>query len=171
MVKSTKESQLRAATRRGDVEEAERLLKAGAKIDARTEIGFNSDGNSALDIAVADRKPEIAELLLERGADPNQPDGRGRFPLDEAIKNGDLNLVAILIKRGASAVGMADSMLTLLHSAARHGRLKMCRILVEGEGGVDINAKTKGGATPLAVAVANKRTRVVRYLRSKGAVE
>ena len=45
---------------------------------------------------------ELCELLLDRGADPNLPQGGGEFrAIDAARQNGDDRLERLLAERGA----------------------------------------------------------------------
>ena len=57
---------------------------------------------------------------------------------------------------------------TPLIVAARDGRLKVCRFLVE-KCKADINKVDKGGDTPLDWAIKRSNTEVIAYLKSKNA--
>jgi Ankyrin repeats (3 copies) len=59
---------LMAAAFSGNVEAARILLDSGAAIEAKT--GF---GKTAMDVALAARKPQVAELLVSRGAKSTAP--------------------------------------------------------------------------------------------------
>ncbi|MBN9414142.1 hypothetical protein ABS71_15700 [bacterium SCN 62-11] len=68
---------------------AERLLEAGALVDARYAgdgyFGI-APGSTALHVAAWRSRPALVELLLSRGADANALDGHGRTPLQLAVK-------------------------------------------------------------------------------------
>ena len=83
------------ATRVGDVESAQLLLKAGA--DANES---QPDGVSALVLAAHSGNGPVAAVLLEHGADPNAFGG-GYTALHAAILRSDVNLVKALLARGA----------------------------------------------------------------------
>lgn len=55
-------------------------------IRALENVDFQDDeGTSYLHIAALGHKLEAITLLLEKGADPNRPDKRGRFPILYAL--------------------------------------------------------------------------------------
>ena len=84
--------------RQGELEKIEDIGKAmpeGYFMKMRS-----SAGNSALDEAIAARRPEIVKYLLRNnGADPNQ-DGR-EMPIIRAIYKRDIPMVSLLIEAGA----------------------------------------------------------------------
>lgn len=124
-------SPLYIAARRGDVEIVEILIASGADLDAtdpsgrtalvaaltrrnhdvvRTLIAAGADVNLAERspgrgplMLVIDEAPSSLSmtLLLEAGADINQPDGRGETPLAAAAFMGETEAAAVLIANGA----------------------------------------------------------------------
>ena len=84
------------AARVGDVESAKLLLKAGA--DANDS---QPDGVSALVLSAHSGNGNVAALLLEHAADPNAV-GSGYAALHAAVLRSDLNLVKVLLARGAN---------------------------------------------------------------------
>lgn len=58
-------------------------------------------GKTALHLAACEKSPEMVQLLLERGADPNAQDAEGRTPLHEAALWGRLQSVKALLRFGA----------------------------------------------------------------------
>lgn len=59
---------------------------------------------TALDLASRSGHLEIAELLLERGANANVRNGYGRTPRQEALAWGNGRIAELLLKHGASQV-------------------------------------------------------------------
>lgn len=72
------------------------LLKKGADINAK-----NSDGESALYLAVKKQEGTLALWLLERGADANTRDQKGRLVLHLAAARNNPTLVKALMEKGA----------------------------------------------------------------------
>ncbi len=83
------------AARHDDDGSARLLLDAGADVNDAA-----ADGTSALDVAAMSGHGRLAELLLERGADPNAT-GAGYGPLHAAVLRADAGLVRALLARGA----------------------------------------------------------------------
>ena len=57
---------------------------------------------------------------------------------------------------------------TLLHIAARSGHLNMCKLLLAK--GAKVNAKSLNGHTALDMAIAQRKTKVITYLKTRGGV-
>ncbi len=117
---------------RGDIETARLLLERGAAYDlviaaalgdlknVRTLLDDDlkrieearPNGKRALSSAVEYGHEEIVRLLLERGADPNWPEGanapRGAA-LHTAARSGDQPMVELLLEHGADPNGYIDS--------------------------------------------------------------
>ncbi|NWS40888.1 CDN2B inhibitor, partial [Probosciger aterrimus] len=85
-----------SAAARGDLEEVRRLLDGGADPNAT-----NSFGRTPLQVMMLG-SPRVAELLLQRGADPNRPDpSTGCLPAHDAARAGFLETLAVLHRAGA----------------------------------------------------------------------
>ena len=69
--------------------------------DSPNEEHFQISGKTALHFAACEKYPQILELLLQRGANPNAADVNGRVPLTEAALWGRLENVQVLLKHGA----------------------------------------------------------------------
>jgi ankyrin repeat protein len=67
--------------------------------------------------ALQEGRLEAAQLLLERGADPNALDGSGRTPFGWALQEGRLDIVQLLLKRGENVDIRDKSHRTPLHWA------------------------------------------------------
>lgn len=115
----------------GHPETVEALLDAGADVWA---VSRNAEGNLAINAAAAgpraDRRPDIARLLIARGS---PVDGRGspagHTPLHEAAFNGDLALARLLLERGADRSLQTPEGETPLDIAAKHNRADVVRLL------------------------------------------
>jgi uncharacterized protein len=74
------------------------LLAAGADLHA---VSRNDNANTPLHAAVAGKRLEMVQLLIEAGADVNAQDGRGWTPLNLAAHEGPADLVNALLAAGA----------------------------------------------------------------------
>lgn len=88
--------------------------------------------------------------------------------LDAAIKAGPLQILKLLIKKGAD-VNKRDEhwKMAALHFAIMVGNRKACRILVEA--GADINLRGGDGNTPLHIAALEDQFELVKWLVESGA--
>jgi uncharacterized protein len=84
----------------GTPEAAAALLEQGADPGAVAE---NEMRVQPLHSAAAVDANETARLLLDAGADPNAQQQGGFRPIDAAVQNGNDELYALLVERGAEA--------------------------------------------------------------------
>jgi ankyrin repeat protein len=116
------------AALRNDVGSAEMLLYAGANVKASTRIG----SHTPLALASRNGHGEMVKILLEAGADANQPTGSGATPLMLAAASGSVQALKALLERGA-AVDARESLRgeTALMFAAAYGRTEAVRLLLQ----------------------------------------
>jgi ankyrin repeat protein len=142
--------------RRGVLECAGTLLRAGASPNPVV-----AEGGPALFQALAHaRNPELAELLLEAGAQP----GDGGTPVHVHTHFPHL-LEALdwLIERGTNLDAQADpDASTALHMAVRNGYLRVIRFLLER--GADPGLKDANGRTALDLAREQGRAPLIAAL-------
>ncbi|XP_048360684.1 cyclin-dependent kinase 4 inhibitor B-like [Sphaerodactylus townsendi] len=88
--------QLATAAARGDLEEMRRLLDSGVDPNA-----VNSFGRTPIQVMMMG-SPSVAELLLQRGANPNWPDPHtGSLPVHDTAREGFLDTLQVLCRGGA----------------------------------------------------------------------
>ncbi|MBC8010145.1 MAG: ankyrin repeat domain-containing protein [Burkholderiales bacterium] len=145
-----------------------RELVAGGEVSLAT---LGGKGRTLLTEAVHSRRPDMADLLLELGSDPEQTDKDGGTLLHAttAWDYGSINLFrARLIARGVALDHADHAGLTPLMKAARHGAdWSGLRQLVEA--GADLAAKDAKGRTALDLALQSGRGGATRYLLSVNA--
>ncbi len=91
------QAQLWSAARAGATDRAERALRHGARLD-----GADTNGDTALVIAISNRQESMAVWLLGRGADPDLADRTGNGPLHLAARRGMAEATRHLIEAGAT---------------------------------------------------------------------
>lgn len=93
---------------------------------------------------------EMTELLLENGAWVNavpDDDDHGKSPLMMAVESGNVNLVCLLLARGAKVnAAVAATLVTALHLACKRGDIETTQELVRY--GAKTAARTKDMRTP-----------------------
>ncbi|CAB1319924.1 unnamed protein product, partial [Coregonus sp. 'balchen'] len=72
---------------------------------------------------------EVAEYLLEHGADVNAQDKGGLIPLHNAASYGHVDIAALLIKFSTCVNATDKWAFTPLHEAAQKGRTQLCALL------------------------------------------
>jgi ankyrin repeat protein len=124
------------AVRNDDLETANRLLKAGARIDAATRYGV-----TPLYLACANGSAPMIDTLLRAGAGANTANPGGETALMTAARTGKVDAVKLLLDRGAaidakeSVRGQTALMWATLENHADTVKLLLAR-------GADINAQT-----------------------------
>ena len=133
---------------------AEALLAAGA------------DASRRLHLAAAAGQQELADKLLDTGADVNAESSSGT-PLMLAAARDNVPLVEHLLRRGADVNVAPRQGLTALFMAAAVGvGLPCVRALIAG--GADVNARALGSFTPLHVAAEGGKVELAQALLEVG---
>uniref|UniRef100_A0A182MSV2 Poly [ADP-ribose] polymerase n=1 Tax=Anopheles culicifacies TaxID=139723 RepID=A0A182MSV2_9DIPT len=136
------------AAKKGNLARVQRLVSPD-NINCRDAQGRNS---TPLHLAAGYNNLEVAEYLLEHGADVNAQDKGGLIPLHNASSYGHLDIAALLIKHN-TVVNATDKWgYTPLHEAAQKGRTQLCSLLLAH--GADPFMKNQEGQTSLDLATA-----------------
>jgi len=136
---------LHCAAIRGAVDMLRLLLSHGAPIDAQMK-----SGETPLSIAIRFGYTDAALALLERGA-ALLPSADGTTPLHLAALGSDLELICVLLARGANVNAFDRTGMTPLHKAAdeHEQRVEVLSLLLIA--GADPEARSRSGRTPFDV--------------------
>lgn len=129
----------------GQTKAAASLLEHGAEINAmsRSTKPFVPQ-NTALHAALAGRNWDVAELLVDRGADVNSIDNRGLAPLHNAVFGGNAQVVALLLIKGAEVNVRDQQGRSPLSLAVEKGHAEVADLLRQ-HGAVDLPGNQTGG--------------------------
>ncbi|EEU36866.1 uncharacterized protein NECHADRAFT_28151, partial [Fusarium vanettenii 77-13-4] len=110
----------------------------------------NSEGCTALHIAVKHLRISMVEAILKAKADVNAQDSRGRTPLYLAVWSVQEDVVKMLLSSGAdpnipSIYGTTLHCWSALHIAAQEGNLSALKTLLRY--GAEVDLKDKHGMT------------------------
>ena len=169
------------------------LIGAGADTEARTEgrAGDTDPGETPLHYAASSDDADVAEALIEGGADIEAPDGSIGAPLDNAVGYGCWHVARLLVTRGArvdkawhaAALGMLGRLEAILADdppaevvsqafwhACAGGQRRAAEYLLSR--GADLNWEPHyAHATPLDAAggLSTQQENVLGWLRGLGA--
>ncbi|XP_029212832.2 poly [ADP-ribose] polymerase tankyrase-1-like [Acropora muricata] len=124
-------------------------LSTPENINCRDTQGRNS---TPLHLAAGYNHFEVAEHLLENGADVNAQDKGGLIPLHNASSYGHVDIASLLIKHNTDVNATDRWLFTPLHEAAQKGRTQLCALLLAH--GADPTMKNQEGQTALDLATA-----------------
>ncbi len=120
------------AIRSGNADTIRRRLKLGMQADVTQGV----DGYTALHIAALRGADDVAEALLQRGADPNRRTTKGNGPLESAAYGGNSALMKRLVDAGANVSTTGAGL--ALASAIRRKHFDAALVLIVA--GADPNA-------------------------------
>ena len=180
------ESPLHKAAKMGRKDMVQLLIDKGADLNAKEDEGL-----TPLDWAIKRGRTATADLLrkhggkystihtpamigdietvkelLADGANVNAKDEFGKTPLDRAIKYQRTEIADLLRKHGGKTVDWLRAEESI-HMAAIFGYIEAVKQHIAG--GTDLNAKGRGGHTPLHYAAQGGHREVVELLIANGA--
>jgi len=186
---------LLAASRCGNTELVSLLIKYGAAVGQRTELGRTAlhyaigiDNESSTRSMESNHNNNlIAEMLLSAGANANTMDETGASPLYLACERGKTEIVKLLLSRGANPnmkLKARDRHPVPEACGDHHGKTVLHCILESQfqdvasitvlmqlllDGGAEVNAASTDGETPFYVACSKGLTSVVAKMLDYGA--
>lgn len=138
-----------------------------ATTGARADLSlFGSYWDNVARAAAANNAVQVRQLI-DQGKSPNDVDDNGRPALDIAVANGNLQIVAILLKAKARLDAGDRLGNTPLHVAAEHDEVEVAKLLIDV--GAPVDAQDRNGMTPLMIAASHGYLDIVRALLAKGA--
>ena len=135
------------------------LFKAPDKVNF-----VNANKETGLIAACRSGRVDIAQYLIENGADIEAKDKKGYTPLFIAVENQKPDIVKLLIEKGANVKIKTKFLVTLLIIASKKGNIDIIKMLVQA--GADLNDIDKNNETALSVA---KSYEVRKFLQDSGA--
>lgn len=136
--------------------------------DAARVGGTSSDGFSPLGLAAFFGHPDVVEVLLEAGAEPDvASDNTMRVtPLHSASAHAESvvahRICEMLLARGGDPNAAQAGGWRPLHQAASHGNLSLVKLLVRH--GAAVDPESDDGRTPVNMARETGHDDVVRFL-------
>jgi ankyrin repeat protein len=127
---------------------------------------YSSDGWTPLHLAAFFGNIMIVEFLVVSGAHLNAESKNAlkNQPLNAATTSNKMDIVQLLLKKGADVHFAQHGGITPLHAAAHNGNVEMVRTLLAH--GANPNAKNDKGETPMDMATQQGHTNVLPLLRS-----
>ena len=162
-IPATGETALLWAAARGDTATVQRLLQAGAALEAKAKYGW-----TPLLLAAANGHVSILRSLLDAGADIHAAEQQiGQPALIWAAQMGHTGAIQVLLDAGAPIDARDRFGGTALTRAADGGRTASIEALIRA--GANINAHEEDGDTPLLEAVWSGHIDAMRVLLNAGA--
>ena len=149
----------------GEIDRVERLVDAGASVNA-----YSDDGWTPIHLAAFFGHARVAELLLAheayvRARSRNQT---GNTPLHAALAANQTMVAGLLIGKGADLNAADAAGWRPLHLAAANNNVDLIKTLIAQ--GADPNATNTDGLTPLAVATQRGHREAVALLERSGCI-
>ncbi|PSR79962.1 ankyrin repeat-containing domain protein [Coniella lustricola] len=144
------------ATSVNNIESVRTLLNAGVDPNAKKDGVY-----TPLCSAIRDNRGDIVTLLLANGADPNTP--ASEYPCFKCVTHHRSQYLQQLIDAG----GDPEQPRGIIEKAVQHNNQDSLIFLLDY--GVNVNAKSMEGWTPLTTAIRENRSDMVDLLLARGA--
>src|SRR2546427_8756911 len=145
---------LMICARTGSVEAVRALIARKADVNAREAVR----DQTALMWAVAQKRADVARILVERGADVRARSRPSRVVVNRANPNDIYTAVVGTVSQGGS---------TPLLFAARHGDVESAKVVLAA--GANVNDLLPDGTSALTVAAHSNHAPLVQLLLDRGA--
>ena len=145
-------------------ETAELLLKKGANVNSTDSYGY-----SPLQVAASCKKVELSciEQLLQKGADVNyKSKSNGFTSLHYATSSGSVDVVKLLLDKGADINALDNKGTTPLMLAVKNNSLPIAKLLLERGADVNLRDKHKKNAMSYAKGIFTKKKKMIQLLQS-----
>lgn len=145
----------------GGMEVAVRQLLAA---DPALVNAFASDGFTPLGLAAYFKRPALVRLLIEHGADVNQPANNPArvAPIHSAVAANSVAITRHLLEHGAQVDALQHGGISALHAAAHRGNPVLVQLLLQY--GADPGLCTEDGRSALDFARADGHKKIERIL-------
>ncbi|KAH7413530.1 ankyrin repeat-containing domain protein [Cadophora sp. MPI-SDFR-AT-0126] len=148
------------------------FLESGMNPNIKFTRGGWRDKRTALQLVIHTGNLDMAELLLDFGADLyavaiSGGAECGQGPLQIACQKGEVGIAMLLITRGAAVNMVREFDNSALQNAAQAGNLEIATLLLEN--GADVNFQTGGLGCALECAIRMGATEVAELLLERGA--
>ena len=152
---------LLAAIDSGSLPSVRVLVEAGA------ELNFVEGGMNPLLVAISGKNPQIAQYLIEKGANVNPRAKDGSTALMLAVKSGEVETIEALLKAQAYVNVQNTEGRTALHYAVQGGNLGVLQMLLDKA--AQVNSQDRAGISPLMAAAQSDKPELVQALLLAGA--
>ena len=133
------------AVKKGDAKTVSKMVAEKKDVNIA-----NKYGDSPLHMAIYKKRPDIAAILLNAGADIEAKTKKGRTPLMEAARVDCMECLKLLIEKGADVNIEAPGESSALMSAAKKNNMEAVDLLLVH--GADPTVQNAYGITPLMSA-------------------
>lgn len=167
------------AAQTGDIRIVKRMVQSTTVDDTVSNSNEVAEfKRTAILTAAANGRENVVKFLLDLGTSVNVECPLGWTPLHLAAKGGHVNLIRLLLQRGANPRAKSNlhedppgtpRHLTPLMLAAQSGNTLIAKLILEAGGKSTINDKEKNGACALIHSAINGNLELIKLLVENGA--